>query len=367
MKTYITAGTLLLLGACQSEPDEPTAEAAPELPKGEELPLSSVEDTAAAERLSQPDEPIDITFAGDIIYEWSLEETAAVQGPYYPFEDISSTIQEADYAIANLETAVTEGGTPYPKTYNFRMPPSYLQALEEAGFDFVSIANNHTMDYGEDGLLDTVAALDASALDFAGAGENKEAAYAPHTVDIDGTSIAVLAFSEVLPAVDWYARDDKPGIASGYQHDRTAEIIEDTSTVHDYTLVYMHWGNEGEHVPEQAARDYARLMADAGADAIVGAHPHVLQGFEYIDGTPVAYSLGNFLFPDYVDGPTAETGLLQLQLDDGEVAMRFEPWWIEDDRIIDRGSDYQQQVMQFLEANSYNTTFDGFDILPEEE
>ncbi|RSL32320.1 CapA family protein [Salibacterium salarium] len=301
-------------------------------------------------------EPIDIILTGDVMFEWSLEETITAHGPHYPFEHVKKDIKKADYAVANLETAVTDHDVAYKKIYNFKTEPENLDGLIDAGFDFVSLANNHTMDYKEEGLLDTIDALDASSLDYAGAGENKEEAFAPHTVELNGETIKLLAFSQVLPSIDWYAREGQPGIASGYQEERVLNTIEEVEKGADYVLVYMHWGDENGYVPEEAARNYAEKMVDAGADAIVGAHPHVLQGFEFFDKKPVAYSLGNFLFPDYVEGANARTGLLNLTLDNGDVSMSFEPWFIENDQIVERGEEYHVKMLRHLEDHSYGIT-----------
>ncbi|MBB5172515.1 CapA family protein [Texcoconibacillus texcoconensis] len=314
------------------------------------------------------DEPINIVFAGDIMFEWSLEHTIEEHGPDYPFEYISEAVSEADYAIANLETAVTDSEKPYDKPYensfNFKTDPENLQGITNAGFDFVSLANNHTMDYREEGLMDTIHALDSFSLDYAGAGKNAEEAYAAQTIEINGETIHLLAFSQVLPTTTWYAGPDKPGLASGYQEDRVINLIEEAEEESDYVLVYMHWGNEGELYPEDETRNYAENMVNAGADAVVGAHPHVLQGFEFFDEQPVAYSIGNFLFPNYVEGPTAETGLLNIELHNGDVNMSFNPWWIEGDQIIKREEEEQVALMRSLEERSFGVTINGNHIDP---
>ncbi|PSL40815.1 poly-gamma-glutamate synthesis protein (capsule biosynthesis protein) [Salsuginibacillus halophilus] len=331
----------------------------------EELQSKEIEPrTSSSETVYEEEEAIHMIFAGDVMFEWSLEDTVAQHGPDYPFEHVSESVQQADYAIANLETAVTDHAQPYEKIYNFQADADHLTGLVNAGFDFVSLANNHTMDYREAGLLDTVESLDEAGLDHAGAGADKSEAYAPHTVELHGKTIKILAFSEVLPSVDWYAGENKPGIASGYQRERVVQKIAAADDSADYVLVYMHWGNEGEHTPEEATRTYAESMVSAGADAVVGTHPHVLQGFEFFDDQPVAYSIGNFLFPDYVEGPTAETGLLHFKLQDGDVAMSFEPWHIDQDQVVDQGEAYQGKVMQFLADHSYGVSINGFDIHP---
>ena len=233
-----------------------------------------------------------------------------------------------------------------------------------AGFDLVSLANNHTMDYREEGLLDTMKYLREYGIDFVGAGKNSEEAYASHTVVLNDQKVTFLAFSRVLPDVSWYATDTKPGIASGYQEERVIDIIEKEKVDTDYVLVYMHWGIERANRPENYQRDYARKMIDAGADAVIGAHPHVLQGFEFYDGKPIAYSLGNFLFPDYITGPTAETGLLSIIIEDEQVKMKFNPFYIDNDVIVDKGEEYRNRIYQYLQDISYDVLIEDGEIKP---
>ncbi|WP_229735410.1 CapA family protein [Halobacillus andaensis] len=307
-------------------------------------------------------EPIELVATGDVMFEWSLDQTIEDKGPEYPFEQVAEPISNADYALTNLETAVTDRGVKEEKIYNFRTDPENLQGLSKAGFDFVSLANNHTLDYGSEGLVDTLSYLHTYDLDYAGAGHNEQEAYQSHTIELNGETVSVLAFSQVLPSTDWYAIGEQPGIASGYQQERCLELIKKANEMSDYTIVYMHWGNEGEAIPEQETRDYATRMVHAGADAVIGSHPHVLQGFEIIDGTPVAYSLGNFLFPDYVEDAQAQTGLLQVELHNGEVQMNFEPWKIKDDQIINPGEQYQDDIWTYLEEISFGVAIEEGDI-----
>ncbi|MBB5175049.1 CapA family protein [Texcoconibacillus texcoconensis] len=362
----VAISLLFLFSGCESSHSQVTTTEHEPITTSERENIDiSQEEAPALPAAHNQGEPINIVFAGDIMFEWSLEDTVQQHGADYPFAHVHETISEADYAIANLETAVTDHEVPYEKIYNFKTNIENLEGIANAGFDFVSLANNHTMDYGEEGLMDTIHALEGVSLDYAGAGRNKEDAYAPHTMEINGKIINIFAFSQVLPSMNWYAGEDKPGIASGYQEDRVVDLIREVDEESDYVLVYMHWGNEGEHMPETATRNYAEMMTEAGADAVVGAHPHVLQGFEFFDDQPVAYSIGNFLFPDYVEGPTAETGVLNIELANGEASMSFKPWLIDDDQIVDGGESYQKDIKRFLEEHSFNVAIDGFDIEPE--
>ncbi|MDE5413328.1 CapA family protein [Alkalihalobacterium chitinilyticum] len=333
--------------------------------KSEELGIERpLNEEAVPAFLQKELEPIEIIFVGDVMMEWSLKNTINTKGVDYPFQNVKEDIQKADYAVANLETAITTSNNSFGKQYNFKANPIKLEGLVNAGFDLVSLANNHTMDYREEGLLDTIKYLREYGIDFVGAGKNSEEAYASHTVVLNDQKVTFLAFSRVLPDVSWYATDTKPGIASGYQEERVIDIIEKEKVDTDYVLVYMHWGIERANRPENYQRDYARKMIDAGADAVIGAHPHVLQGFEFYDGKPIAYSLGNFLFPDYITGPTAETGLLSIIIEEEQVKMKFNPFYIDNDVIVDKGEDYRNRIYQYLEGISYDVFIEDGEIKP---
>lgn len=280
--------------------------------------------------------PIHLVFAGDIIIHASTAQTVEQHGLDYPFIHVRDEIQSADYAIANLETAVTTKNNPFPKSFNFKMPPHYLQGIKNAGFDMVTLANNHTLDYQEEGLVDTVDYLKEYGIEYIGAGKNAEEAYSAKTIEINGQTIAFLGFSHVLPDVSWYAGDSKPGIASGYQYDRMERRIKEEKEKADYVIVYIHWGEELHQTPVSYQINYGRGMIDAGADAVIGSHPHVLQPIEEYKGKPIMYSLGNFLFPNHVHGPTAQTGLFHVYLKGDEVTYEFNEYKIENDQIVPR-------------------------------
>ncbi|MNQ97654.1 Capsule biosynthesis protein CapA [compost metagenome] len=117
--------------------------------------------------------------------------------------------------------------------------------------------------------------------------------------------------------------------------------------------------------PEPWQREFAKLMIDAGADAIIGSHVHVLQGFEYYKGKPIAYSIGNFLFPDYVTGPKADTGLLHLKLNENQIEMSFQPFYIEKNQIIAKGDAYIEKQLAYLQSISYDVALDGQLVRPQ--
>jgi poly-gamma-glutamate synthesis protein (capsule biosynthesis protein) len=215
------------------------------------------------------------------------------------------------------------------------------------------------MDYGIVGLQDTFTNLKTHNLKYMGAGNNSDEAYRAVEVMIKGKMLKFLAFSRVLPDISWYPENQKPGIASAYQEELVIKTIEKENHDTDYLFVYIHWGTEKAIYPSEEQRKYAYNMIDAGADGVIGSHPHVLQGFEYYKEKPIAYSLGNFLFPDYVSGKSAETGILTLFIRKTDIQMNFSPYYIENNQIVSKDKLYVQKQLDYLSSISYMDHFNG--------
>jgi poly-gamma-glutamate capsule biosynthesis protein CapA/YwtB (metallophosphatase superfamily) len=234
-----------------------------------------------------------------------LRDPAAAFGP------VADVLRGVDLAMVNLESAVTRRGTPEPKTYHFRAPPSAYDAVRAAGIDAVSLANNHSLDYGRIGLLDTLDAARAAGFPVFGAGRTAAEAYAPWVTEVRGARVAVLGFSQVRElAASWAARDDRPGIAMAHDTARALAAVRSTRERADVVIVFNHWGTEGVACPNAEQKAFARALAGAGADVIVGAHAHTLQGDGWLGSTYVAYGMGNFLW--YATSRSTETGVLRL-------------------------------------------------------
>ncbi|PLS16829.1 capsular biosynthesis protein [Bacillus sp. M6-12] len=298
-------------------------------------------------------EPIRVTFAGDTMMDWSIKTTINKKGADYPFSQVKSEVLKSDIAVANLESAVTTRTEKESKQYTFKSDPKSLAGLKNAGFDIVSLANNHSMDYKKAGLTDTLNNLKKYNLTFIGAGVNSKAAYAAHTQIVKGKRIKFLAFSRVLPTTLWIAGFNRAGLATGYDLKLMQTRIKEERKTADYLFVYIHWGKEKSKIPEAFQRDWARKMIDSGADGIIGSHPHVLQGFEYYKGKPIAYSLGNFLFPDYVRGDAAQTGLYHIDIQNNAITTSFTPYFIAKDQIIAQSLQTRKMVWSKLQAISY--------------
>lgn len=223
----------------------------------------------------------------------SLESIIEREGMPFLLHHLASTLQQADYILVNLECPVTEHTIQVKKEFTFKMKPSYLAYGEEFPFLF-SLANNHIGDYGRKGMLDTFAALEAYGIPYCGAGRNLEEALQGCVVEKHGIKLGFLAYSLTIPT-EFYAGKDKPGTLPA-----TPSIVEEgirrLRPMVDALVVSFHWGTQHSHYPTMIQQNMAHLAADAGADIILGHHPHVLQGIELYGGKVSAYSLGNFLF-----------------------------------------------------------------------
>ena len=238
-----------------------------------------------------------IVITGDILLAGRAERLIEEKGSAAPFAEVSATLREADLAIGNLECSLSTRGKRADKRYTFRADPKTVAALSEAGFDVMTLANNHSVDYGPQALADTLQTLSEAGIAVAGAGADAELARQPVIVarGEPPVRIAVLAFSNMEP-VSFYAGRGRPG-TNPAQPDAIRESVSKARHQADAVIVLFHWGDEHSTSPTARQRELAYLAADAGADLVVGHHPHVLQGFERRGRALIAYSLGNFLFP----------------------------------------------------------------------
>ena len=254
---------------------------------------------------------VTLAFAGDV--HFTGRTARLLSDPATAFGPIAAVLKSADFMAVNLETAVTSGGTPQPKTYHFRTVPAAFTALRDAGVDLVTMANNHVLDYGQAGLADTLAAAKAARFPYVGIGTDAAAAWAPYVTTVKGTRIAVIGVSQVAElASSWVATDSRPGEANAIDLDRTLEAVRAARRLTPTVIVFMHWGTEGEACPDPNQLSLARQLAAAGASIIIGAHAHMLQGSGWLGHTFVAYGMGNFLW--WENSYSTATGVLELTL-----------------------------------------------------
>lgn len=237
-------------------------------------------------------------------------------------QKIQEQIKESDIFMVNQEFPFSNRGTAAAdKQYTFRLPPEKVSIFSEMGIDIVTLANNHALDFGSDALLDTGAALDGVGIRYVGAGENMERAKKLETIKVGGKVIGFLGASRVIPVHTWNANSYTPGMLTTYDPEILLGEIQKAKTVCDYVVVYVHWGIERAEMPKDYQRTLGQQYIDAGADLVIGSHPHVLQGIEYYKDKPIVYSLGNFVFGSSIP----KTALLQVELEGENVELSLIP------------------------------------------
>jgi poly-gamma-glutamate synthesis protein (capsule biosynthesis protein) len=233
-------------------------------------------------------------------------------GYRYPWRRVARTLRAADIAFGNLECAVSRRGSPVPKQFNFRGAPAALHRVSHfAGFDVLNVANNHSGDYGRLAFLDTLRFTRGLGMTPVGGGVNRSRALRPRVVTRHGLRVAFVGFSDRLP-LSFYATASWPGIAFAAQP-AIRRAVSRAKRRADVVVATFHWGDELHRTPNARQRLFARTALRAGADAVIGAHPHVLQPRRRVGRRIVAYSLGNFVFSSR-GGATSQTGILRLRL-----------------------------------------------------
>lgn len=259
---------------------------------------SEVRDDESVAR-NTADNTLTIAAVGDIMMDGTARPEFKKFGYDYPFVHVGKVIKRADIALGNLEGPLTTGGSvDVEKKYVFRSPPDKVAAaLAKTGFDVFSLANNHTLDYGVQGMADTIDALNRHGLAYSGAGMDLSSARQPVIIERKGKRIAFLAYSLTFPEEFW-AKKNQPGTAFGHES-HVRKDVASAKTEADIVIVSFHWGREGttELRPYQTALGHAAI--DEGAAAVVGHHPHILQGIERYKQGVILYSLGNFVFGSY--------------------------------------------------------------------
>lgn len=242
---------------------------------------------------------ITLAIMGDVLLDRGIGKMIETHGADYPWRHVSHILNKYDLALINLETSVgTRGNAMADKEYTFQSKPETLEGIVSGGIDGVSIANNHILDYGREGFMETLKNLEKMGIPYAGGGRKKQEALKPAIWEINGMQIGLLAFSRVIPDMSWYATDQRAGIASAYDYylDSVCKTISETRKEVDFLIVSLHWGKELQNYPEEKDINAAKRLIDNGADLIMGHHPHVLQGIELYKNKPIVYSLGNFVF-----------------------------------------------------------------------
>ena len=252
---------------------------------------------------------------GDVLPGGWLDAYQHRYGYDYPYRSLAPHLQQADLALVNLECPLSRRGCANEKkTFTFRADPEAATALRAAGVNAVCLGNNHVMDYGPEALEDTLEVLDAQDIARCGAGRNAEESRKPAFVTTSsGFRFAILSYSLTYPASFW-AGPARAGTAFGRRSWIEADVASAAAQA-EAVVVCFHWGGELVQEPRPYQLQLARLAVAAGADAVVGSHPHILQGFEWYRGSLIAYSLGNLVFGGGRSRKAVRSALLRVTFD----------------------------------------------------
>ncbi len=249
---------------------------------------------------------IRLLLAGDVMLGRQVNRMLRICPPEYPWGDTLPIFRDADFRVCNLECSITGRGEPWPaKVFHFRTDTKNVAVLGAGGINCVSLANNHTLDLGYQGLADTLQILSAAQIHHPGAGMNAAAAFAPALATVRGMKIAVLAFTDNEP--QWEAGETTPGIAYvpvDFEEERAARLFEAIRVAKshsDFVIVAAHWGPNWGYSPQPRHIPFAHRMIDLGADIIFGHSGHVFQGIEVYRRRPILYCTGNFVDDYAVD------------------------------------------------------------------
>lgn len=302
----LAAGLALLgLAGCSSV-SLPNTQAAVPSDRVPTLAPRSVSPTPA------PDVPITLAFTGDIMIGRTVNShmlTTPANDPF-PFTSTAALLRSADLTIGNLECVISQLGAPVPKSYNFRGDARAYDRLLNAGFDVLSVANNHSGDYGKDAFLDEFLTLPKRGLTPLGGGQNKQQAHQPVFKTVHGTTIGLLAYDEIIP-FSFAATATTPGHAWLTAADLQTDLANARASC-DFLIAFVHWGIEYVTTQNAHQRALAQTAIDAGADLVVGGHPHVIQPYEFYKGKLIVYSLGNFVFDGMYDEVVRRGNILTL-------------------------------------------------------
>ncbi len=264
--------------------------------------------------------PITLTAVGDVLLDRGVAKQIRAEGTDYPLQHSASLLKKADITFGNLECPLAKIGRKVPKPFSFKADPSFAPCLKSAGFDILSLSNNHTLDCGRIGLQETMTTLRGQNIQWCGAGENRARAETATVIKVRGLRVGFIGFCEFVPE-GVFLNEAKPSIALT-DDNRVRAALQKARGQCDVLVASFHWGIEYLNRPGKRQKHLARLAAGAGADLVLGHHPHVLQGIEVLAAPNkrrcvVAYSLGNFLFdaPERFVKATGDSMILQVEFD----------------------------------------------------
>lgn len=259
-----------------------------------------VEPSAAESEYEQEQDTIFTSaMVGDMMTGRHVGEVADQEGYDSLFQYAKPTLESADYTLGNFENPVVDNPDetePADKIINLSSKSGAIDGLEDAGFDAVNLANNHMMDYQYEGLNETLQAFENSSIDVVGAGANEDEAHGYTLSTHNDMDVATLGVNDITYANMEQAGPDSPGILTSQDPSAYIDAVQEADQEADLVIVNVHFGQEYDSTPTTRQRQMTEAIADAGADVIVGTHPHVLQSVEVYDDTFIMHSIGNFVF-----------------------------------------------------------------------
>lgn len=324
-----------------------------------EPPVSEDENTVTEPGEARGNEDkISLSFVGDLLVADYVSAITDKEGYPFLYKPSMLYLSEPDLTAGNLEFPITTRGVPVEGTpYVFKGSPDVLPAMRDAGFDIMSLANNHALDQGVEGMLDTMNYLDEAGISHMGAGNNDTEAFAPVIKEVRGIKVAYIGLSRVVPFSSWKADKNVAGVAESYDTRRALEAVAKAKKDADIVVVMVHWGKERVDQPEPYQKDFGKQYIDAGADLVIGSHPHVLQGFEMYKGKWIAYSLGNFIFTSYPKETAGETGVLDaICTKSGDCEMTFHPMFTVNAQPTPLEGEKAKAVLDRLSSISFGVT-----------
>lgn len=351
---------------------EEIAEGKPEEPDTsvQEEYIWDVENKIYSKSTANPDE-ITISFGGDICFTEGCSVLSHIKknGNNFAtsFDDkLLARMIDSDIFMLNNEFPYSTGGTPVPnKDYTFRANPEDANLLFDVGTDIVSLANNHAFDYGEVALDDTLKTLRNINMPYVGAGENINEAIKPAYFKMNGRTVAIIAGTQIEGSVNpphtRAATETLNGVFRCLDTTKIKEVIADTKTKSDFVIVFVHWGTEKTDVVRDWQKSAANDFTESGADLVIGMHSHCLQGIDYVNGAPVFYSLGNYIF----NSNTQDTCLITVTLDTSKTektgikSLQFVPCIQSGGKTVEASPEDWSRIIKYEQGISYHAALDS--------
>lgn len=305
------------------------------------------------------DEKITISLASDVSYSTYVKNKVNQFGVTYPMENVREIFQKDDISFINLETAITDRKKPanIKKEYNFASNSNTAKELANSSIEIANLANNHSLDYGQEGFIDTMNLLDAVDVQYIGGGRKIDEAISAKIIEVKNKKIGFLAFNAVVPSRTWLATDKRAGQVSMYPYevDKRLAYIKEVKSQVDYLILSIHWQGLSNPKNEKDYINAAHKIIDAGVDVVVGTHPHLMQATEYYKDCIIFYSLPN------MGGRADKAAIIRLEIDpsaDEEIKVKYIPTKMLGNRPVLLKD--QERLNELYYMNAVNKKFNSY-------